>query len=78
MAGIGPGAALELVPSGDVWWTLPVWRPVLEVDGRGGFSMGRWAAMGWGFGSIFMAGLLDSAELEACDDRCGDICAVAV
>lgn len=73
MAGIGPGAALELVPSGDVWWTLPACRPVLDGDGRVGFNIGRWTVADCGFGSIFMAGLLDNAGLEACDGWWGDI-----
>jgi hypothetical protein len=51
---------------------------VLEGDGRGGFSIGRWADKDWEFGSIFKTGLLDSAELEACEVWCGDICAVVV
>jgi hypothetical protein len=77
VAGMGPGAALELVPNGDVWWTLPACRLLLPGEGRGGFSIGRWADADCEFGSIFMMGLLDSA-LEACDCWCGDICAVVV
>lgn len=64
---MGPGAALELVPSGEFWGTDPAGRPVGEVW-RGGFNIDRWEPACWGVESIFMPGLDNPGfgALEGC------------
>jgi hypothetical protein len=68
VAGMGPGAALELPPSGGLEWILLADIGWLLVAERGGLCIACCGGVGCWEVSSFMIGLLDMAVVGMCGD----------